>query len=293
MVFDEILPALEAAFQGKACNGILEGWRKLDGVVSFRQGALYGNSRSNVATYIDVYQNIRELYENQKAAAERTLTKKSFSFNVPGGRCEVCHGAGTVDAGLPFLEGMQSICPSCGGQRFKDEVLEVTYQNKNIAQVLKMTGKEAMEFFKSISKVERKLKVLCEIGLGYLPLGSMLNTLSGGECQRLRLAKELIKKKRGHILYVFDEPTTGLHPQDIRAIMRMFGRLVDSGNSLIIIEHNMSVISQADYIIDLGPQGGEKGGNLLYEGPLPGLLDVMGSATGGCLKAYIDPSWKG
>lgn len=293
LVFDEILPALEAAFQGKACNGILEGWRKLDGVVSFRQGALYGNSRSNVATYIDVYQNIRELYENQKAAAERTLTKKSFSFNVPGGRCEVCHGAGTVDAGLPFLEGMQSICPSCGGQRFKDEVLEVTYQNKNIAQVLKMTGKEAMEFFKSISKVERKLKVLCEIGLGYLPLGSMLNTLSGGECQRLRLAKELIKKKRGHILYVFDEPTTGLHPQDVRAIMRMFGRLVDSGNSLIIIEHNMSVISQADYIIDLGPQGGEKGGNLLYEGPLSGLLDVMGSATGGCLKAYIDPLWKG
>jgi excinuclease ABC subunit A len=211
----------------------------------------------------------------------RGYKPKHFSFNVDAGRCEACQGEGYNTVEMQFLADVKLICEECNGQRFKDEVLEVTYQGKNIFELLDSSVDEAIEFFKDRQDIAGKLQPLQDVGLGYINLGQASNTLSGGEAQRVKLASYLAKENSSErILFIFDEPTTGLHFHDIGKLLRAMNALIDLGHSVMVVEHNMDVIKCADWIIDLGPGGGKHGGQLLYQGPLPGILEVEESHTG-------------
>ncbi|GEP94611.1 excinuclease ABC subunit UvrA [Chitinophaga cymbidii] len=245
------------------------------------QNPIGKSSRSNPVTYIKAYDEIRDLFSKQPLSKMRGFQPKHFSFNVDGGRCDACKGEGEVIVEMQFLADVHLTCESCGGKRFKDEVLEVTYKGKNIYDILELGVDEAIEFFKDEKDVVNKIRPLSDVGLGYVKLGQSSDTLSGGEAQRVKLASFLGKgKAQGHILFIFDEPTTGLHFHDIKKLLSSFNALIDQGHSVLVIEHNLDVIRSADWAIDLGPEGGEGGGNLLYAGVPDGLKKVKESYTG-------------
>jgi excinuclease ABC subunit A len=241
----------------------LEGHEYVSDVVLVDQTPIGRTPRSNPVTYLKAFDPIRELFAATKDAKSRSLTASHFSFNVPGGRCEACQGEGEVRVEMQFLADVFVPCEQCDGRRFKHQVLEVKYRGKNVTQVLDMTVREALTFFGSTPKVLRRLQVLDEIGLGYLRLGQPATTLSGGEAQRIKIAAHLSSHAGERLLYILDEPTTGLHFDDIAKLLAAFRKLLEAGHSLVVIEHNLDVIKVSDWIIDLGPEGGEDGGRVL------------------------------
>jgi excinuclease ABC subunit A len=259
----------------------LTGWEHISDVVDIDQSPIGRSSRSNPATYIGFYDAIRTLFAETDAAKQRGFTASTFSFNVKGGRCEECTGEGTITTQLSFMPDVEVLCPTCKGARYNQETLEVNYQGKNIAEVLDLSIEEGVAFFADHPSIVRKIKVLDELGLGYLKLGHPSTILSGGEAQRVKLSGELGKLKRGkHNLYILDEPTTGLHFADIDRLLESLNRLVDHGHSVVVIEHNLDVIKTADYVIDLGPEGGHKGGELLACGTPEEVAKCKTSHTG-------------
>ncbi len=252
------------------------------------QNPIGKSSRSNPVTYVKAYDEIRNLYSSQSSAKAQGLKPSHFSFNVDGGRCEVCQGEGEVKVEMQFMADIFLPCESCGGRRFKQEVLDVQYKEKNISDVLDLTIDEALEFFADEKKIISKIQPLADVGLGYVHLGQSSNTLSGGEAQRIKLASFLVKgNATQHTLFVFDEPTTGLHFHDIKKLLKSFEALMAQGNSIIVIEHNMDVIKCADWVIDIGPEGGEKGGNLVFAGTPEDLLKSKNSYTARYLKGKM------
>ena len=245
------------------------------------QNPIGKSSRSNPVTYIKAYDEIRDLFASQPLSKIRGFQPKHFSFNVDGGRCDACKGEGEQIVEMQFLADVHLTCEVCNGKRFKDEVLEITYKNKNIYQVLDMSVEESIEYFAEVKEVTSKIKPLCDVGLGYVKLGQSSDTLSGGEAQRVKLASFLGKgKSQGQILFIFDEPTTGLHFHDIKKLLASFNALIEQGHSVIVIEHNTDVIKSADWLIDLGPEAGDLGGNLVYSGVPEGVKNVSESQTG-------------
>ena len=244
----------------------IKGLEHVDKVIDINQSPIGRTPRSNPVTYTGVFGEIRQLFTKTPEAMIRGYKPGRFSFNVKGGRCETCQGAGVKTIEMNFLPDVYVHCDACYGKRFNRETLEIKYRNKNISDVLEMTINDACRFFEPYPKIYRKLKTIQDVGLGYITLGQQSTTLSGGEAQRIKLATELSKKDTGQTLYILDEPTTGLHFEDIRVLMNVLNRLVDKGNTMIIIEHNMDVIKQMDHIIDIGPEGGAKGGNICCAG---------------------------
>ena len=244
----------------------IKGLAHIDKVIDINQSPIGRTPRSNPVTYTGVFGEIRQLFTKTPEALIRGYKPGRFSFNVKGGRCETCQGAGVKTIEMNFLPDVYVHCDACYGKRFNRETLEIKYRNKNISDVLEMTINDACRFFEPYPKIYRKLKTIQDVGLGYITLGQQSTTLSGGEAQRIKLATELSKKDTGQTLYILDEPTTGLHFEDIRVLMNVLNRLVDKGNTMIIIEHNMDVIKQMDHIIDIGPEGGAKGGTICCTG---------------------------
>jgi excinuclease ABC subunit A len=265
----------------------LEGLDLVDKVIEVNQSPLGRTPRSNPVTYTGVFSDIRKLFESTPDAKIRGYKASRFSFNVKGGRCETCGGAGVQTIEMNFLPDVYVRCKECNGRRYNRETLEVRYKDKNINDVLKMTINQAVEFFSSIPSILRKLKTLQEVGLGYIRLGQPSTTLSGGESQRVKLSAELAKKDTGKTLYILDEPTTGLHFEDVRVLLGVIARLVNKGNTVIMIEHNMDVIKVADHIIDLGREGGSLGGTLLAEGTPEEVARIKDSYTGNFLKVEL------
>jgi excinuclease ABC subunit A len=257
-------------------------------VVEINQSPIGRTPRSNPATYIGFYDNIRQLFANTPEAKARGYTASRFSFNVKGGRCEECAGEGVVTTHLGFMPDVEVPCESCKGARYNPETLEVTYAYKNITQILNMSVEEGATFFRDQPGIGRKIAVMHELGLGYLTLGQSATTLSGGEAQRIKLAFELSKMKRGgHILYLLDEPTTGLHLADIERLLECLNRLVDTGHTVLVIEHHLDVIKTADYVVDLGPEGGHKGGEVIACGTPEEIAQSPHSHTGRFLSAVL------
>ncbi len=267
----------------------LEGGHLVDDILLVDQSPIGRTPRSNPVTYIKVYDAIREAFSETSEAKKRGFYPSHFSFNVPGGRCEACEGGGTVTVEMQFLADVELICEECKGTRFKASVLDIKYRGKNIHEVLQMTVREALSFFSHLNRVASKLKVLEEVGLGYLRLGQSATTLSGGEAQRVKLATYLAKKAGDRSLYIFDEPTTGLHFDDINKLLSAFRRLLDAGGSLVVIEHNMDVIKTADWVIDLGPEGGDQGGHIVAVGTPEEVMGVAASHTGQFLREHLQP----
>ncbi|HEX9002354.1 MAG TPA: excinuclease ABC subunit UvrA [Blastocatellia bacterium] len=265
----------------------IEGGKFLDDIILVDQSPIGRTPRSNPVTYIKAYDAIRETFAATREAQARGYNPSHFSFNVPGGRCDVCEGDGTVTVEMQFLADVELVCEECGGKRFKQTVLEIKYRGKNIHEVLSMTVREALGFFSQVPRIAAKLKVLEDVGLGYLRLGQSATTLSGGEAQRVKLASYLSKKAGDHSLYIFDEPTTGLHFDDINKLLSSFRRLLETGASLIVIEHNLDVVKTADWIIDLGPEGGVGGGQVVAVGTPEEIMQVEASYTGRFLKAHL------
>lgn len=263
------------------------GIENLDKVVNVDQSPIGRTPRSNPATYVGFFTKIRELYASTRESRARGYSPGRFSFNVKGGRCESCRGDGLKRIEMQFLPDVYVPCEQCEGKRYTREVLEVQYKEKNIYEVLEMTVTEALKFFEYIPNIKRDLELLDEVGLGYIRLGQPAPTLSGGEAQRIKLASELKKRATGKTIYILDEPTTGLHFADIDKLLKVLHRLVDLGNTVVVIEHNMDVIKTADWIIDLGPEGGDRGGQILYQGPLKGLPAHTESYTGKYLQATL------
>lgn len=258
----------------------LTGMEHFDKVIEIDQSPIGRTPRSNPATYVGFFSEIRELFSKTEGAKARGYSAGRFSFNVKGGRCEVCSGDGVRKLEMSFLPDAFVTCEQCNGKRFNAETLEVTYGGKNIAEVLEMTVTEACAFFAKVPSLARKLKTLVDVGLGYVALGQSSTTLSGGEAQRIKLATELSRRATGRTLYLLDEPTTGLHFDDVAKLMQLLLKLRDQGNTIVVIEHNIDVIKCADWVIDLGPNGGDSGGNLVYQGPVAGLKGCANSFTG-------------
>ena len=267
------------------------GLEYLDGVVEVDQSAIGRTPRSNPATYTGVFTHIRDLFAALPESRMRGYKAGRFSFNVSthrgGGRCENCEGNGLIAIEMHFLPTVYVKCEVCKGKRFDRETLEVLYKGKNIFDVLSMTIDEADEFFRDIPHIHDRLKVMREVGLGYLELGQSATTLSGGEAQRVKLAAELAGRRRGRILYILDEPTVGLHYEDVRKLIEVLQRLVTAGNTVLVIEHNLDVIKSADYLIDLGPEGGDKGGEVMAQGTPEEVAKVKTSWTGKYLKGVL------
>jgi excinuclease ABC subunit A len=258
----------------------LTGDDNFDKIIEIDQSPIGRTPRSNPATYVGFFSDIRELFAQTEGAKARGYTPGRFSFNVKGGRCETCGGDGVRKLEMSFLPDVYITCEQCGGRRFNKETLEVRYAGKNIAEVLDMTVAEAYEFFGKVPRLANKLKTLVDVGLGYLGLGQPATTLSGGEAQRIKLATELSRRSMGKTLYLLDEPTTGLHFDDIAKLMTLLLRLRDAGNTVVVIEHNIDVMRCADWIIDLGPGGGDSGGTLVCEGPPEKIKACKASITG-------------
>ncbi|MBS1235006.1 MAG: Excinuclease subunit, partial [Nitrospirae bacterium] len=265
----------------------IKGLHFIDRVISVDQSPIGRTPRSNPATYTGFFSSIRELFSLLQDSKMRGYSASRFSFNLPGGRCESCHGNGLIKVEMHFLPDVYILCDNCKGKRYNGETLEIKFRGKNISEVLDMTVAEALNFFESIPKIRRKLTVLEDIGLGYLQLGQSALTLSGGESQRIRLSRELGKKSTGSTLYILDEPTTGLHFADIQRLLDIINMLVDQGNTIIVIEHNLDVIKSADYLVDLGPGGGENGGCLVAEGTPEDVVSNPASYTGMFLKPKL------
>lgn len=271
----------------------IEGTENLSDVLLVDQSPIGRTPRSNPATYTKLFDDIRKLLAQTNESKIRGFSAGRFSFNTKGGRCEACEGQGQIKIEMQFLPDIYVTCDQCHGTRFKDETLEVTYKNKNIAEILKMTFDEAAEFFKNIHSISHKINTIQEVGLGYLELGQSSNTLSGGESQRLKISRELVKRFNGKILYILDEPTTGLHFYDVDRLIKVLRRLVDMGNTVVVIEHNLDVIKNSDWVIDLGPEGGDKGGEVVAVGTPDDIAKVARSYTGQYLKKlFYDQSKK-
>ncbi len=266
----------------------ITGTENLDKVIVIDQSPIGRSPRSNPATYTGVFTDIRELFAQTVDAKKRGYKANRFSFNVKGGRCEACQGDGIVKIEMQFLADVYVPCETCGGERYSKETLEVRYKGKNIYEVLEMTVDEALNFFDSIPKIRHKIETLYDVGLGYVKLGQPATTLSGGEAQRVKLATELAKRSTGKTIYILDEPTTGLHTADVHRLIDVLGKFVDSGNTVLVIEHNLDVIKTADHIIDLGPEGGDAGGRIIAEGTPEEIVKVKESYTGQFLKPLLE-----
>ena len=257
-------------------------------VVLVDQSPIGRTPRSNPITYVKAFDQIRDLFASTKEAEKRGYSSGAFSFNMPGGRCDTCQGDGTVTVEMQFLADVELICEECKGTRYKSSLLEIRYKGLNIHEVLQLTVKEALAFFSEVPRLVTKLKVLADVGLGYLRLGQSATTLSGGEAQRVKLASHLAQASCQGTLYIFDEPTTGLHFDDIAKLLDAFQRLIHNGGSVLIIEHNMDVIRSADWVIDLGPEGGDAGGNVVAQGTPEQIAAAKDSYTG----SYLGPLLK-
>ncbi len=265
----------------------IKGGELVDDIILVDQSPIGRTPRSNPVTYIKAYDAIREVFAGTNTSKTKGYNASHFSFNVPGGRCEICQGSGTVTIEMQFLADVELTCEDCRGMRFKQDILDVKYKGKNIHEVLQMTIREAILFFKDVAKIVSRLKVMDAVGLGYLRLGQSATTLSGGEAQRVKLASHLAQKTANRTLFIFDEPTTGLHFDDINKLLTAFRALIDNGGSLLVIEHNMDVIKTADYVIDLGPEGGIGGGEIVATGTPEKVAKVEGSFTGKYLSSQL------
>jgi len=265
----------------------IEGLRQINKVINIDQSPIGRTPRSNPATYTGAFTPIRELFASLPESKIKGYKAGRFSFNVVGGRCEACAGDGMVKIEMQFLPDVYVECEVCHGHRYNKEALDIYYKDKNISEVLNMTVEEAMTFFKNIPAIFQKLDTLNEVGLGYIKLGQSATTLSGGEAQRIKLATELSRRATGQTLYILDEPTTGLHFDDIKRLLDVLNQLVDKGNTVLIIEHNLDVIKSVDWVIDLGPEGGDKGGYIVAEGTPKDIAKVKNSYTGQYLSKVL------
>ncbi|MNX51976.1 UvrABC system protein A [compost metagenome] len=262
----------------------IEGLEYIDKVIEIDQSPIGRTPRSNPSTYTGVFSDIRTLFVQLPEAKIRGYKPGRFSFNVKGGRCETCQGAGLKVIEMNFLPDVQVPCETCHGKRYNRETLEVRYKGKSISDVLDMSINDAVDFFENVPSIYRKIKTLQDVGLGYITLGQSSTTLSGGEAQRVKLATELSKKDTGNTFYILDEPTTGLHFEDVNVLMGVINRLVDRGNTVLIIEHNLDVVKSADWVVDIGPEGGKEGGQVLFEGTPENLIKNKKSETARFLK---------
>ena len=293
IVYKRLAAELNGARTYAGCHRALEGIDALDKVIDIDQSPIGRTPRSNPATYTGVFNDIRELYASTADAKMRGFTSGRFSFNVKGGRCEACQGDGIIKIEMHFLPDIYVPCEVCKGKRYNRETLEVKYKGKSIYDVLDMTVEEGLQFFSSLPKIARKLQTLFDVGLGYVKIGQPATTLSGGEAQRVKLAAELSRKATGRTVYILDEPTTGLHTADVQQLVAVLQRLVDGGNTVIVIEHNLDVIKTADYVIDLGPEGGDKGGQVVACGTPEDIAAAEGSYTGRYLKPLLEQTPRG
>jgi excinuclease ABC subunit A len=265
----------------------IKGLENIDKVINISQDPIGRTPRSNPATYTGVFDSIRDVFATTKESKMRGYDKGRFSFNVKGGRCEACRGEGVRKIGMHFLPDVYVPCEVCKGTRYNSETLEIKYKGKNINDVLNMRVNEALEFFENIPKVKKTLKIMKEVGLGYIKLGQSAPTLSGGEAARVKLARELQKIPTGKSLFILDEPTTGLHPDDIKRLLAILNKIVDNNDTVIVIEHNLDVIKVSDYIIDLGPEGGDLGGTVVATGTPEEVSKIKDSYTGQYLKTVL------
>ena len=264
------------------------GIEALDKIIAIDQSPIGRTPRSNPATYTGVFNDIRELYAQTNDAKMRGYNSGRFSFNVKGGRCEACEGDGIIKIEMHFLPDIYVPCEVCKGKRYNRETLEIHYKGKSIYDVLEMTAEEALVFFENVPKIKRKIQTIVDVGLGYVKLGQPATTLSGGEAQRVKLATELSRRATGRTIYVLDEPTTGLHTADVHKLIEVLQKLVDAGNTIVVIEHNLDVIKVADYIVDLGPEGGDRGGEVVASGTPEQIAAAKGSYTGKYLKKILE-----
>jgi len=287
ILYNSLARRLHRANTHPGDHDAIKGVKYIDKVINIDQTPLGDTPRSNPATYIEAFTEIRYLYSELIDAKMRGFKQRRFSFNVKGGQCEACEGNGYKRIEMHFLADVWIKCDVCNGTRYKKEILEVKYKDKNIADVLDMTAQEALELFHNIPRIRTKLEMLCDVGLNYIQLGQSATTLSGGEAQRVKLAKELARPSTGKTLYLLDEPTTGLHFDDIQKLLGVLNRLVDKGYTVVIIEHNLDIIKNADYIIDLGPEGGDEGGEVVAYGTPEQLARVESSHTGRFIREIL------
>lgn len=288
ILYKSLAAQLNGAKKKSGKHRKITGVENLDKIIDINQAPIGRTPRSNPATYTGVFTDIRELFASTNDAKMKGFKSSRFSFNVKGGRCEACQGDGLIKIEMHFLPDVYVPCDICKGKRYNRETLEVKYKDKTIHDVLEMTIEEAVLFFSNIPKISRKLQILCDVGLGYIKLGQSATTLSGGEAQRVKLATELSKKATGKTIYILDEPTTGLHIADVHRLIEVLQRLVDAGNTVLVIEHNLDLIKTADYIIDLGPEGGDKGGEIVAKGTPEEICKVEKSYTGQYLKKFLN-----
>jgi excinuclease ABC subunit A len=292
VLFKAVANRLHRAKQRPGAHRRISGLDEVDKIINIDQSPIGRTPRSNPATYIGLFDHIRDLYSRTQEARARGYKPGRFSFNVKGGRCEVCRGDGQIKIEMHFLPDVYVPCEQCHGKRYNRETLEVRFKGKTIADVLDMTVEEALDFFQHIPKIKRRLQALHDVGLDYIRLGQPATTLSGGEAQRVKLASELSKVATGRTLYILDEPTTGLHFADVQRLLEMLDRLVQQGNTVVVIEHNLDVIKSADRIIDLGPEGGEEGGRMVAQGTPEQVAAAEGSHTGRFLAEVVEPAAK-
>jgi excinuclease ABC subunit A len=286
-VYRALAQRLNGAKERPGEHDEITGWQLLDKVIDIDQAPIGRTPRSNPATYTGLFTHIRDLFAQLPEARVRGYGPGRFSFNVKGGRCEACSGDGLITIEMHFLADVYVTCEVCGGKRYNRETLEVRYRGKNIADVLNMTVGEGLDFLGNVPAIRTKLETLRDVGLDYVHLGQSATTLSGGEAQRIKLAKELSRRATGKTLYILDEPTTGLHFEDVNRLLDVLNRLADAGNTIVIIEHNLDVIKTADYIIDLGPEGGDRGGQIVATGTPEDVARVEGSYTGQFLAPIL------
>jgi excinuclease ABC subunit A len=279
-LYTAVARRLYQAHEEPAPHDRIEGLEAFDKVINVDQSPIGRTPRSNPATYTGLFTPIRELFAEVPSARERGYGAGRFSFNVAGGRCEACQGDGVIKVEMHFLPDVYVPCDTCAGKRYNRETLEILYRGRNIAQVLELTVEDAHGFFNAVPALERKLKTLLDVGLGYIRLGQSATTLSGGEAQRVKLALELSKRDTGRTLYILDEPTTGLHFHDIRLLLKVLLQLRDAGNTVVVIEHNLDMIRTADWLLDLGPEGGSGGGMVVVTGTPEDVAATAGSHTG-------------
>jgi excinuclease ABC subunit A len=284
IMYRKLAHMLHRAHDKPGRHDAIEGIEFLDKVIDIDQSPIGRTPRSNPATYTNAFTGIRELFAQVPESRIRGYTPGRFSFNVKGGRCEACKGEGIVKIEMNFLPDVYVPCEVCKGKRYNREALEIHYKGKNIADVLDMTIEEAMSFFENVPSIYNKMKTLNDVGLGYMKLGQPATTLSGGEAQRVKLSTELSRRATGRTMYILDEPTTGLHFADVDRLLQVLQRLVDAGNSIVVIEHNLEVIKSADWIIDLGPEGGDAGGEVIAQGTPEDVAENERSFTGYFLK---------
>ncbi len=287
VIFKALANRLNRARVKPGAHRAVHGIEVFDKVIDIDQSPIGRTPRSNPATYTGVFDHIRALYATSPDARARGYKPGRFSFNVKGGRCETCKGDGTIKIEMHFLPDVYVHCEVCHGRRYNRETLEVKFKGKSIADVLDMSVEEALDFFAKIPKLRRRMQTLHDVGLDYMRLGQPATTLSGGEAQRVKLATELSKIATGRTLYILDEPTTGLHTYDIEKLLQVLQRLVDAGNTVLVIEHNLDVIKQADWVLDLGPEGGDAGGEVVAQGTPEEIAETAGSSTGDFLRRVL------